>query len=112
MGLEVAREEDIYDTQRQLDRERWLYDASFGRQLGRSLSARLGASYTTEDFPNTNDETEETRFLAGLSWRLGRNVGLALTGERLDRESTRGGGNSVENRVFLTAFYRPAGGEE
>jgi hypothetical protein len=111
LGLDVGWEEDSYETQPQLDSERLIYVATLERQLGRAGSARLSAGYTTEDFPVTNDETEELRIAAALSWRLGRNIGLALTGERSDRESTAElGGAAVENRVFLTMFYRPLPG--
>jgi len=107
MGLDVAWEDDSYDTQPQLDSERLIYVANVGRQLGRAGNVQLSATFTNEDFPVTNDETEELRLGAALSWRLGRNVGLTLTGERLDRESTDEAGDSIENRVFLTLFYRP-----
>jgi hypothetical protein len=103
-------EEDEYADEASLDRERIMYGASVTRHLTNRLRVRGGLFLSNEQYLIDNSESDETRFLVGVAWQFGRNVGLDFTGERLDRDSntTSGGGQSVENRYFLTLFYRPA----
>ncbi len=109
INVSVNWEEDEYTDDADLNRERMMYGASITRHLTNRLRVRGGAFLSSEEYALDGSESDETRLLLGAAWQFGRNVGLDFTAERLDRESNTfsGGGDSVENRYFLTVFYRP-----
>jgi len=108
--ISAGWDKDVYDSVDNLDRERLLFEAGAERHLTSRLEARLRVAYNQETYQIDDSETEEWRLTLGGSWRFGRDTGVELWGERLKRDSntTAGGGNSIENRIFLTFFYRPA----
>jgi len=103
-------DDEVYDNVDDFDRTRLVFEAGAERHLNSRLSARLRVSYDIENYEVDDSEIEEWRFILGGSWNFGRDTGLELWGERLKRDSNTlvGGGHSVENRIFLTLFYRPA----
>jgi hypothetical protein len=103
-------DKDEYDTQASLNRDRLMFGAAVTRHLSNQLRARARAYFSTEDYALDDSTSDEIRLMFGVAWNFGRNVGLDFFAERLDRDSntTAGGGQSVENRLFLTVFYRPA----
>jgi hypothetical protein len=109
IDVSVNWNQDEYDTEASLNRERLMYGAAVTRHLTNQLRARARAYFSTEDYALDNSSSDETRLMLGLDWNFGRNVGMEFSAERLDRDSdtTFGGGESVENRLFLTVFYRP-----
>jgi hypothetical protein len=109
LNVSVNWEKDEYSDDSDLDRERMMYGASVTRHLTNRLRLRGGVYMTSEEYALDGSESDETRFLLGAAWQFGRSVGLDFTAERLDRESNivSGGGDSVENRYFLTVYYRP-----
>jgi hypothetical protein len=108
--ISAGWDKDVYESVDDLDRERLMLEAGAQRHLNSRLDARLRVAYSEESYQIDDSETEEWRLTLGGSWRFGRDTGVELWGERLKRDSntTAGGGNSVENRIFLTFFYRPA----
>jgi hypothetical protein len=100
---------DVYESAQDLDRKRLLFEAGAQRHLNNRLEARVRVGYNLETYEIDDSETKEWRIILGGSWRFGRDTGVELWGERLKRDSntTAGGGHSVENRIFLTLFYRP-----
>lgn len=103
----VAWDEDRYETQSALDRTTLAWNASFERDLSPLLTVGVLASLTDEDFDTTGQTADELRYGATLDWRFARRLGLRLLAERYDRDSSDPLGEYVENRVFLTLFYRP-----
>ena len=103
-------DKDVYDSGDDLDRERLLFQAGAERHLNNRLSAHIRLSFDTESYEVDDNEIEELRLILGGSWRFGRDTGIEVWGERLKRDSntTAAGGHSLENRIFLTLFYRPA----
>jgi hypothetical protein len=111
-SIEVSAgwDKDTYETVDDLDRERTIFEAGVERHLNSRLSAHTRLSYNIETYEVDDSEIKELRFILGGSWQFGRDTGMELWGERLKRDSNTlsGGGHSVENRIFLTFFYRPA----
>jgi hypothetical protein len=105
----VSWDKDAYDSAEDLDRTRVMYQAGAKRHLNNRLSAHIRLSFDTESYEIDDSEIEELRLILGGEWRFGRDTGIELWGERLKRDSNTlaGGGNSLENRIFLTLFYRP-----
>ena len=103
-------DKDVYDTVDDLDRERVIFQTGAERHLNNRLSAHLRVAFDVETYETDDSEIEELRLILGGSWRFGRDSGVELWGERLKRDSnvTAGGGHSLENRIFVTFFYRPA----
>jgi hypothetical protein len=110
-SLDVSAEydEDEYETNSDLDRERTMFGAAVTRHLTNRLRLRAGYFISQEEYVRGDTTTDEKRSVLGLVWNFGRNVGSELSVERLDRESNSelAGGDSVENRAFLTVFFRP-----
>jgi hypothetical protein len=108
--VSVGWDKDVYDTVDDLDRERMIFQAGAERHLNNRLSAHIRLAYDEETYETDDSEIEELRLILGGSWRFGRDTGVDVWGERLKRDSNTlaGGGNSLENRVFVTFFYRPA----
>lgn len=98
--------DDLYDEQSEFDRTRWVYGASLTRQLSRAVSLNLLADVSDESFEAVDLDAEELRGAVTLSWMLGSNIGLSLLAERIDRNTSTGAGEFVENRAFLNLFYR------
>jgi hypothetical protein len=110
IDLSVSYENDDYETEPLLNTKRLLFSSAFERHLSNRLLARIRLAWNKEEFQRDNSESEEWRVSLGGSWQFGRDTGVELWGEHIDRDSntTSGGGQSVENRIFLTLFYRPA----
>ena len=108
--ISAGWDKDVYDSADDLDRERLLFQAGAERHLNSRLSAHIRLAFDTESYEVDDNEIEELRLILGGSWQFGRDTGVDLWGERLKRDSntTAGGGHSLENRIFLTFFYRPA----
>lgn len=106
--LGAAWNDDRYEQEREFDRTRWVYAASFSRELSRTLSLLLRVDLADEDFGTTGFDAEELRAAAVLSWQFGRDFALNLLGERVDRSTSTGEGQFIENRAFVTLGYRPA----
>jgi uncharacterized protein (PEP-CTERM system associated) len=107
IDLGVAWDEDKYETQSILDRTAVAWNASLTRNLSPLLTVGVLASLTDEEFDTTGQSADELRYGANLDWRFARRLGLRLLAERYDRDSSDPQGEYVENRVFLTLFYRP-----
>lgn len=108
--------QDRYETQRQFDRSRWVYDARLTRRMTRTVDLQLLASLQQEDFDSVALSTEELRFGAVLNYNGWRTLGLSLRAERYDRSASGAAsidtqGDYTENRVFLTLAYRWPGGQ-
>jgi hypothetical protein len=106
-GLSVGASwsEDQYETQVQFDRTRYVYSATFSRQLASTVDFNIRAALENEEFDNVALDTDETRLEAVLEWRAWRTLGLRLAAERLDRDTSTGVGEFQENRAFLTVTY-------
>lgn len=107
LTLGASWNEDRYEQQTQLDRTRVAYEAIFTRRMASSLDLMLMAVLNDEEFDTTGLTSDELNVVARLNWRIGRALGLALSVERSDRDSSTGLGEYVENRAFLTLTYKP-----
>jgi hypothetical protein len=103
--LGASWNEEEYETQTQLNRVRYSYTASVSRRLASAVDVQLFGTLESEDFDNVNLESDELRMGAVLNWRLWRTLGLRLTAERYDRDTSNGTGEYQENRGFLTLAY-------
>lgn len=104
-SLGAGRYEDEYETQTLLDRTRTAYEASVSRRLTQDVEIEFVALLNDEEFENTGLTSEELNVLARCSWNFGRRMGLALSLERADRNTSDGVGEYTENRAFLTLTY-------
>lgn len=110
-SLGASWSEEDYETQTDLNRTNYAYVATFSRQLASSVDFQLLGSLESEDFENVNLEADELRFAAVLNWRAWRTLGLRLSAERYDRDTSNGVGEYQENRAFLTLAYYWGGAE-
>ena len=97
--------EEDYETQTQLNRTRQAYTASVSRRLASAVDFEFFGTLEKEDFDNTDLTSDELRMGAVLNWRAWRTLGLRLTAERYDRDTSSGTGEYQENRAFLTLAY-------
>jgi hypothetical protein len=107
--LGAAWGQDRYEEQTAIDRTRLAYEANFTRRMTPAIAFSLGAFLNDEEFDNVDLQSDELTVSARLSWRVGRTVTLALLGERVERDTSDGSNEFVENRYFLTVGYRPGG---
>lgn len=110
--LGASWNEDRYERTTTLDRTRLAYEATFSRQLGATLDLLLVGLFSDEEFDTTGLTAEELNLSARLDWQAGRTLGLALSIERYDRDTSDGTGEYVENRAFLLLTFRPGGGPQ
>jgi hypothetical protein len=104
-GLGVSWNDDSYEDQASLDRDRWRYSAHLDRQLSRTLTASIASSFTDDRYSATGSEATEWMNTGSLSWAFGRHFGLQLRLENFDRSTSTRLGEYRENRGFLTLFY-------
>jgi hypothetical protein len=97
--------EEDYETLTTLNRTNFAYLASFRRRLASTVEFEIRGSLENEEFENTDLEADELRLGAELNWRAWRTLGLRLTAERYDRDTSTGLGEYQENRAFLTLAY-------
>jgi len=79
---------------------------TFVRRVSASISTSLLGAYTDEEFEDSDLTSREFRLGATIDWQFGRHLGLSLTAERYDRDTTNDQGEYVENRGIVTLFYR------
>lgn len=104
-SLGASWTDEEYQTQKQLNRTRYSYTASLSRRLSGEMDFELFGTWDNEDFENVDATADELRTGALLNWRAWRTVGLRLTAERYDRNTSNGTGEYQENRAFLTVAY-------
>jgi hypothetical protein len=104
-SLGAGWSEEEYQSQAQFDRTRYTYTASFTRRMTGALDLEILGSLESEQFDSSDLDTDEMRVAAVLNWRAWRTLGLRLTAERYDRDTSTGGGEYQENRAFLTLAY-------
>lgn len=110
-SLGASWTDDDYETQSQLNRTRQVYSASVSRRLASAVDFELFGTLENEDFDSTDLSSDELRLGAVLNWRAWRTLGLRLTAERYDRDTSNGTGEYQENRAFLTLAYYWGGAE-
>ncbi|MET0535980.1 MAG: hypothetical protein ABW171_17320 [Steroidobacter sp.] len=110
-SLGVAWNDQDYESATLFDRTRFSYTASFSRQLASTVDFEIRGALEKEEFDNVALDTDETRLAAILNWRAWRTLGLRLTAERYDRDTSNGTGEYQENRAFLTLAYYWGGAE-
>jgi len=103
--LGASWNEEEYETQTQLNRVRYVYNVSVSRRLASAVDVQLFGTLESEEFDNVNLESDELRMGAVMNWRAWRTLGLRLTAERYDRDTSNGTGEYQENRAFLTLAY-------
>jgi hypothetical protein len=103
--LGASWNEEEYETQTQLNRVRYAYTASVSRRLASTTDISLYGTFENEEFDNVNLDTDEVRLGAMVNWRAWRTLGLRLSAERYDRDTSNGTGEYQENRAFLTLAY-------
>ena len=104
-ALGASWNDDDYESEDQFDRTRYVYSASFNRQLASTVDFDLRASLQEEKFDTVDLDTDETRIGATLNWRAWRTFGLRFLVERYDRGTSTGVGEYQENRAFVTLAY-------
>lgn len=104
-SLGASWSEEDYETLTQLNRTNLAYLASFNRRLAGSVDFEIRATLENEEFENVDLDADELRLGAVLNWRAWRTLGLRLTAERYDRDTSTGLGEYQENRAFLTLAY-------
>lgn len=103
--------DEDYETQTQLNRTTFAYTATFSRRLASVVDLQVFGTLESEDFDTVNQEADELRLGAVLNWRAWRTLGLRLTAERFDRDTSTGTGEYQENRAFLTLAYYMGGAD-
>ena len=110
LNIGVAWDSDEYETDSELDSTTTSIDVSVDRRLGARIGAGLSASFTDEDFETADFSSKAEEYAAWLTWDIGRSLGLRLTFERSDRNTSTGAGEYVDNRGFLTIYYNGSRG--
>jgi hypothetical protein len=116
-GLRASWSQDRYESQTvdqtvepddilQSDRTTWTYEMTFSRRLTANVTTNLIGAFTDEEFDATGATNEELRVGGTLDWQFGRHIGISLTAEHFERNSSVAATDFNENRGFLTLFYR------
>jgi len=104
--LSAGYENDVYENQSELDRERYVYTAFAERGILPRLSMRVRAMFNSYEFVESGQENDETEYGLGLIWNIsGR---LFAEGEvyRFERDSTDIATQYDETRFFLRFSWR------
>jgi hypothetical protein len=107
LSLGIGWDQDRYEVQTEFDRTLVTYEGGVTRQISPTMDFGLTATLNDEDFDTTGLKSDELVFGTSLTWHAGRRISFALLAERIDRDTSDGTGEYVENRFFLTATYRP-----
>lgn len=110
IGVSAGFTERRYETQTAIDSDRWDFTVDLGRMIRPTLRLSLAGTFTTEEFVNTGQESDDLMLNLGLDWRFGRRLGLRVGYELYERNSE---GMYEENRfVLMFTFHgdreRPA----
>lgn len=110
LRVAVGGEEDEYETQSLLDRERRHASLYAQRRISPRIElSALAALYET-DFNATSQEDDETHFGIYLSWNVSGRLFIDLEAEKFDRESSNPLTEFDETRAFLRFTWRNRGG--
>jgi len=110
LNIGVDWDDDEYENQAALDRTMTSINVAIDRRLGARIGAGLSARFMDEDFDTAGLGAKTDEYSAWLTWDIGQSVGLRLTLERSDRDTSTGTGNYVDNRGFLTIYYQGSRG--
>jgi hypothetical protein len=104
IGFGVGWNESEYETQSDFGATRVHYQADFTRQMRPTLELSLNARLSDEDFEN-DISYQELETSLGLTWRMGRHLGLRASLQRIDRDTDDGLNEFTENRFMLAILY-------
>jgi hypothetical protein len=104
-SLGVDFGENEYETQPLLNRKFHAYYGSFSRQLRSTLRLQLDLNFRKEEFASTTFEAEDWDSFLNLDWQMSRRLGLRLSAQRYDHDTSSGVGSFVEKRLMLYLTY-------
>jgi hypothetical protein len=108
--LSAGWEQDDYDNDSTLDRDRNIYQVSARRQITPRLSLRAEAELVSSDYDNFGQDDDESRYGLFLSWNAVGRLYIEADVEYFDRDSSNALSEFEETRVFLRFAWRNTGG--
>lgn len=109
-NLSAGWEQDEYENQSLLDRERNFYQASASRQITPRVSLRAQGSLYSTDYDTSNQDDDEAQFGAYLSWNAVGRLYIEVDLEHFKRDSSNPLSEYDETRAFLRFAWRNSGG--
>ncbi|MGE0030122.1 MAG: outer membrane beta-barrel protein [Steroidobacteraceae bacterium] len=109
-NLSAGFEEDRYESDDQLDRQRQYFQASASRQITPRLTLRASGSIYSSDYDNSNQDDDETQLGLYLSWNASGRFFVELEIENFNRDSSNDLSEYNETRAFLRLAWRNSGG--
>jgi uncharacterized protein (PEP-CTERM system associated) len=102
----LSRSKEEYETNSASDRTISSLDVSVQRRMRPSMTLRLAARYSKEEFDNVNFDDTRRSAEAALDWRLGRHVGTTFRYEWYKDSATLPTAEYTESRIGVQLFYR------
>lgn len=110
MTLSGGWEEDAYETDTSLDRDRQILQATLERRLSQTLRLRLSGSLAQSDYGTAGFEDDETMLGLGLSWNASGRLFVELDADSIRHDSSNPLLDWDETRIFLRLAWRSTGG--
>lgn len=105
IGISAGWFDENYFSSSSADRQRLTLGASATRQLGPRLSANAGVFFEKFDYRDVIGDNKQVSADLGVSWRPGRRLSVALSGNHARFSSELAGRGSSETRFWLRLRY-------
>lgn len=110
LNLSAGYDEDRYETDSLLDRDRQFFQASASRQITPRLTLRASGSIYSTDYDTSNQDDDETQLGLYLSWNATGRLFVEVDVENFNRDSSNALTEYDETRAFLRLAWRNSGG--
>ena len=106
LSIDAFYEKENYESRTDLDRDRSGIKLDLTRNLTRSLNATLFTNLSYRDYDNTTRNDDDSIYGFRLRWDISHRLGLNLTVQRIERDSSDALFNFVEKRASLSLLFR------
>ena len=105
-SIDAFYEKENYESLSNLDRDRTGFRLNLARDLTRSLNITLFTRLSYRDYANTARSDDDSIYGFRLRWDISRRLGLNLTVQRMERDSSNALFDYVEKRASLSLLFR------
>ena len=105
-SIDAFYENESYEALTNLDRDRSGIKLNLARDLTRSLNITLFTRLSYRDYANTARSDDDSIYGFRLRWDISHRLGLNLTVQRMERDSSDALFDYVEKRASLSLLFR------